>query len=364
MTEHSFFMERAISLAKHGIGFVNPNPLVGAVIVQNGQIIGEGWHAKYGDLHAERNALCSCTCSPKGATLYVTLEPCCHHGKQPPCTDAILKSGISKVYIGSRDPNPLVSGKGLQLLREHGITVITDFMREQCDALNPIFFRYIKTKMPYTIVKYAMTADGKIACANGASHWVTGDIARMHVHKTRKRVAGICVGIGTVLTDNPMLNCRCDNPSNPVRIVLDTHLQIPLDSKLVQSAKQIPVWVCCNTPDPKKKAALEAMGVTILEIPKEGKHLSISAVLALLGEKGIDSVLVEGGAAIHKAVLQEGYADLIQVYIAPKIFGGDGLSPVGAMGITNPIESVQLSAPHITPLGEDILLEFQRKESM
>ena len=165
MTEHSFYMERAIQLAKRGTGFTNPNPLVGAVIVKDHRIIGEGWHARYGDLHAERNALKHCTEDPAGATMYVTLEPCCHHGKQPPCTEALVESGIRRVYIGSRDPNPLVFGKGVQYLEEHGIEVIPDFLREACDKLNPIFFRYIGTKMPYTILKYAMTADGKIACA-------------------------------------------------------------------------------------------------------------------------------------------------------------------------------------------------------
>ena len=210
MTEHSFYMERAIQLARRGTGFTNPNPLVGAVIVKDHRIIGEGWHARYGDLHAERNALKHCIEDPAGADIYVTLEPCCHHGKQPPCTEALVESGIRRVYIGSRDPNPLVSGKGVAFLREHGIEVFPDFLREKCDQLNPIFFRYITTKMPYTILKYAMTADGKIACAGGASKWVTGEAARNHVQQTRKRVAAICVGIGTVLADDPMLTCRCE----------------------------------------------------------------------------------------------------------------------------------------------------------
>ena len=249
MTEHSFYMERAIQLAKRGTGFTNPNPLVGAVIVKDHHIIGEGWHARYGDLHAERNALKHCTEDPAGATMYVTLEPCCHHGKQPPCTEALVESGIRRVYIGSRDFNPLVFGKGVQYLEEHGIEVIPDFLREACDKLNPIFFRYIGTKMPYTILKYAMTADGKIACAGGASKWVTGEAARAHVQQTRKRVAAVCVGINTVLADDPLLTCRCENPSQPVRVVLDTRLRIPMESRLVQTAKEVPVIVFCYAPD-------------------------------------------------------------------------------------------------------------------
>ncbi len=385
MTEHSFYMERAIQLAKRGTGFTNPNPLVGAVIVKDSRIIGEGWHARYGDLHAERNALKHCTEDPAGATIYVTLEPCCHHGKQPPCTEALAESGIRRVYIGSRDPNPLVSGKGIAFLREHGIEVIPDFLREQCDQLNSIFFRYITTKMPYTILKYAMTADGKIACAGGASKWVTGEVARAHVQQTRKRVAAICVGIGTVLADDPLLTCRCENPSQPVRVVLDTRLRIPMESQLVQTAREVPVIVFCYNPDQDKKAALEAAGVTVLEakllpreeldemflqhgafqIPREelhGRHISLRNCLEQLGQRGLDSVLIEGGASIHAAALQEKCCDLVQVYVAPKLFGGDGLSPIGDMGITAPDKAILLSEPTITRLGQDLLLEYTRKE--
>ena len=304
MTEHSFYMERAIQLAKRGTGFTNPNPLVGAVIVKDHRIIGEGWHARYGDLHAERNALKHCTEDPAGATMYVTLEPCCHHGKQPPCTEALVESGIRRVYIGSRDFNPLVFGKGVQYLEEHGIEVIPDFLREACDKLNPIFFRYIGSKMPYTILKYAMTADGKIACAGGASKWVTGEAARAHVQQTRKRVAAICVGIGTVLADEFQLS----------------------------------------------KEELN------------GRHISLRNCLEQLGQRGLDSVLIEGGATIHAAALQENCCDLVQVYVAPKLFGGDGLSPIGGMGITTPDKAVLLSEPTITRLGQDLLLEYTRKE--
>lgn len=363
MTEHSFYMERAIQLARRGTGFTNPNPLVGAVIVKDHRIIGEGWHARYGDLHAERNALKHCTEDPAGADIYVTLEPCCHHGKQPPCTEALVESGIRRVYIGSRDPNPLVSGKGVTFLQKHGIEVFPDFLREKCDQLNPIFFRYITTKMPYTILKYAMTADGKIACAGGASKWVTGEAARAHVQQTRKRVAAICVGIGTVLADDPLLTCRCEEPSQPVRVVLDTRLRIPMKCKLVQTAGEVPVIVFCHDPDKDKKAALEQKGVTVLEAECLGEHVSLRNCLAQLGQRGLDSVLIEGGASIHAAALQEGCYDLVQVYVAPKLFGGDGLSPIGSMGIPTPDQAVLLSGPTVTRLGQDLLLEYTRKES-
>lgn len=359
MTEHSFYMQHAIALAKRGCGYVSPNPMVGAVIVKNGRIIGEGWHIRYGALHAERHALANCTENPEGATMYVTLEPCCHHGKQPPCTEAVIQSGIQTVYIGSRDPNPLVSGKGAKQLRNAGITVHTDFMRSACDALNPIFFHYITTRLPYCILKYAMTADGAIACANGASKWVTGEAARMDVQQTRKKVAAILVGIGTVLADDPMLTCRIAPDCSPVRIVCDSHLRIPLHSQLVQTATEIPlVLMTCET-NTEKINALEQSGVTVCILPedKDGRP-AFSAVLQKIGELGLDSVLVEGGAAIHAAALQSGMVQQVQIYLAPKVFGGDGISPIGTLGITDPVQAVSFSAPNIKRLEEDIRLEY------
>ncbi|MCI5853047.1 MAG: bifunctional diaminohydroxyphosphoribosylaminopyrimidine deaminase/5-amino-6-(5-phosphoribosylamino)uracil reductase RibD, partial [Firmicutes bacterium] len=240
---NSDYMKLAIQLALQGTGHTSPNPLVGAVIVKDDQIIGQGYHARYGDLHAERAALAACTQSPEGATIYVTLEPCCHHGKQPPCTEAILESGIKHVIIGSRDPNPLVSGKGSRILREHGIEVTEDFMREECDAINAIFFHYIQTGMPYVTLKYAMTMDGRIATRTGASRWITGEKARENVHKDRNRHAAILAGIGTVLTDDPLLNCRIDGGKDPVRVICDTSLRIPLDSQIVHTAKEIPTII-------------------------------------------------------------------------------------------------------------------------
>ena len=202
------YMRRAIELAKKARGFTSPNPMVGAVIVKDNRIIGEGYHERCGQLHAERNALASCKESPKGAVMYVTLEPCCHYGKTPPCTEAIIEAGIRKVVIGSRDPNPKVSGKGAKQLRKAGIEVEEDFLRTECDALNPVFFHYISTGTPYVVLKYAMTADGKIASHTGKSKWITGEKARNHVHQLRHWYSGIMVGIDTVLADDPMLNCR------------------------------------------------------------------------------------------------------------------------------------------------------------
>ena len=216
------YMRLALALAERGRGWTAPNPMVGAVIVKDGAVIGQGWHERYGEPHAERNALAACTADPAGATMYVTLEPCCHHGKQPPCVDAILASGIRRVVIGSADPNPLVAGKGVAILRSRGVEVTESVLREECDALNRIFFHYITTGRPFVSMKYAMTMDGKIAAFTGASKWVTGETARRHVQQQRHRFRGIMVGVGTVLADDPLLTCRMENGRNPIRVICDT----------------------------------------------------------------------------------------------------------------------------------------------
>lgn len=355
-------MRRAIALAKRGTGFVNPNPLVGAVLARDGQIIAEGWHAKYGDLHAERNALKVCD-DPRGAVMYVTLEPCCHTGKQPPCTDAILQSGIRKVFVGSDDPNPQVAGKGLKLLEDAGIEVVRGFLKDECDALNPIFFHYITARTPYVIMKIAMTADGKTATRAGFSKWITGEASRRHVHETRKRCAAIMVGIGTVLADDPTLTCRIENPSNPIRIVCDSNLQTPIESKLVVTAREIPTYIAACSIDRRKAELLESKSVHILEIPPDEGRVDLRFLMRRLGEMGIDSVLLEGGAALHEAALRAGIVQHIQVYIAPKMFGGVSAKPaVGGLGVYGVEEAYQLTSPEISRYGDDILLEYDVKE--
>ncbi len=352
-------MQRAIGLARNGIGFVNPNPLVGAVIVKDGRIIGEGYHEYCGGLHAERNALKNCTEDPRGAVMYVTLEPCCHHGKTPPCTEAVIEAGIAKVFVGSDDPNPLVAGKGIAQLRNAGIEVVTQFCKAECDQLNRVFFHYIKTKTPFCVMKTAMTADGKTATRTGLSRWISNSESRRHVHETRKRVAGIMVGIGTVLSDDPMLNCRAENPSHPARIVCDTNLQIPAECRLVMSAHDIPTYVAASRIDPRKRAVLEQRGVHVLEIPEADGHVNLRALMYKLGELGIDSVLIEGGAALHEAALRSGIVQHVHVYIAPKIFGGfSAKSAVGGLGVASPDEAYRLSRPEITRFGDDVLLEY------
>ena len=359
------FMKRAIELAKQGVGWTAPNPLVGAVVVKNGRVIGEGYHRKYGELHAERNALAACTEDPAGATLYVTLEPCCHYGKTPPCTEIIIEKKIAKVVIGSRDPNPKVAGKGARILREHGIEVVEDYMREACDALNPVFFHYITTKTPYVVLKFAMTLDGKIATRTGASKWITGEAARNHVHQLRGRYAGILAGIGTVLADDPMLNCRIDGAHQPLRIILDSHLRIPMGSRLVRSAKEYPLLIVCNESTRDREEGtnriqkLEEAGAKVWTLPEKNGHPDLNVLMQRLGEEKIDSVLIEGGGTVNEAALKAHIVHHVYAYIAPKIFGGeDAKTPVEGSGIRLPQECANLRLAKSTVLLNDMLLEY------
>ena len=300
MLEKEKYMRRAIELAKLGTGKVNPNPLVGAVIVKDGEIISEGYHMVYGDLHAERNAFKNLKNKEdaQGAEMYVTLEPCCHHGKQPPCTEAIIGHGISKVYVGSNDPNELVAGKGIQILRDAGVEVVTEFLKEECDALNPVFFHYITTKTPYVLMKYAMTLDGKIATRTGHSQWVSGEESRARVQETRNALKGIMVGIGTILNDDPRLTCRIEGGRNPIRIICDSKLRIPLSSNVVTTAKEVPTIVATIAPHAEytrfwneQKAELEQSGVEVLVAEEIDGSLDLQDLMKKLGEKSIDGSL-------------------------------------------------------------------------
>lgn len=363
--EHEKYMRRAIQLAKLGMGKVNPNPLVGAVIVKDGKIIGEGYHVKYGELHAERHAFSKLEEDAAGATMYVTLEPCCHYGKQPPCVEAIIEHGIKKVYIGSDDPNEQVCGKGIEILRNAGIEVVTQFLKDECDELNPVFFHYITTKTPYVVMKYAMTMDGKIATWKKDSQWITNEEARQHVHNTRNALSGIMVGIGTVLADNPMLTCRIKDGRNPVRIILDGHLQIPLESNLVKSANDVKTYVVTLEKGKEEtKKLLQQAGVEILNAKEKDGRIDLKDLMNVLGEKGIDSILLEGGATVNESALKAGIVRKVQMYVGAKIFGGvNALTPVGGIGVSQVADSYEFCHPQIKIFGDDLLIEYDvRKE--
>ena len=378
--DDAYYMRRAISLAKLGEGYAHPNPLVGAVIVKEGTIVGEGYHKKCGTLHAERNAFASLKCKEDAlhATMYVTLEPCAHYGRTPPCTEAIIEHGISKVIIGSRDPNPLVSGKGAKILREHGIEVIEDFLKEECDEINTIFFHYITKNIPYVFMKYAMTCDGKIATKTGQSQWISNEQSRQDVHFLRHRCMAILVGINTVLTDNPSLTSRCQinqdiesdfikkeeyqvKPLHPLRIVLDTHLRIPLDCQLVQTAKKMKTIVACGEESNEDKAKmLEEKGVEVLHLKTDNGHLSLKQLINILGKRGIDSLLIEGGGTINESAIREEIVDEVQLYLAPKIFGGNGMTPVRGEGVSEVNEAKEFKLYSFERIGEDLKICYRR----
>ncbi|MCI8292327.1 MAG: bifunctional diaminohydroxyphosphoribosylaminopyrimidine deaminase/5-amino-6-(5-phosphoribosylamino)uracil reductase RibD [Hespellia sp.] len=356
------YMERAIMLAKKGEGWTNPNPMVGAVIVKNGRIIGEGFHAKCGELHAERNAIASLQESAEGATLYVTLEPCCHYGRTPPCTEAILEQKITRVVIGSRDPNPKVAGKGAEILRKAGVQVEEDFMREACDRLNPVFFHYITTGTPYVVMKYAMTADGKIATKTGASKWITDVKAREEVQRMRHRYMGIMAGIGTVLADDPLLTVRLEGKKSPVRILCDSHLRIPLNSQICQTAGTYRTIVACAEEDPQKEATLKQMGIQVVHVPDGQGGVDLRALMQFLGESGVDSILLEGGGTLNDSALRAGIVQKVMAFVAPKIFGGDmAKTPVAGVGVEEPADAVMLRLNHIQQFGNDLLLEYETR---
>lgn len=358
------YMRRAIELADRGKGFTNPNPLVGAVVVKDGRIIGEGWHERYGQWHAERNALRNCVEDPRGATMYVTLEPCCHYGKTPPCTEAVIERGIARVVVGMKDPNPLVAGKGIARLREARIEVECgveeDVLREQ----NRIFLKYIQTRMPWVVMKTAMTLDGKIATRTGDSRWVTGEAARAVGHELRHRLMGIAVGIGTALADNPMLTCRIEGREvrQPVRVVVDSQARLPLDSRLAATARECRTVVAHTRLAPiERLAALSAVGVEAWACEEREGMVDPQSLLRLLGERGIDSVLLEGGGNLNFSFLRQGLVDEIYAFVAPKIVGGaDAKTPVEGRGVDRMADALAFRLRETRQVGEDVLLRLRK----
>lgn len=354
------YMQRAINLAERGRGWTRPNPLVGCVIVKNGKIIAEGYHEKIGGWHAERNAILNSDADITGATAYVTLEPCCHHGRTPPCSNLLIERGIKKVFIGSRDPNPLVSGKGAKQLRTAGVEVVEDFMREECDKLNPIFFHYIQTKRPYVLLKYAMTADGKIATSTGESKWITGETARAKVQETRHQYSAIMVGVETVLADNPMLNSRMPNARQPIRVVCDSQLRTPLDCQLVQTANEYRTVIATVCEDLQKIEQYRPLGVEMLVCKAKNKRVDLEDLLQKLGEMQIDSLLIEGGSSLNFSALESGVVNRVHCYIAPKLVGGkQAKTPIGGEGIVDLSRAVKLKLVSMEMVGEDILIDYE-----
>ena len=354
------YMRLAMELALKGGNRVSPNPLVGAVIVKDGEIIGQGYHEEYGGPHAEINALRSVDSSPTGATMYVTLEPCCHHGKTPPCTEALIRSGISRVVVGAKDPNPLVAGRGMEILRESGISVEMSELESECEALNRIFFHYIRTGTPYVVMKYAMTLDGKTATVSGRSRWISGEVSRENVHRTRNMLTAIMTGSGTVIADDPELTCRIEGGRDPIRIICDSRLRIPLDAKVFRNTDRIRTIVATCTKDRLRIENLENAGCRVIRVKERDGHLDLNMLMKKLGEEKIDSILLEGGSTLNAAALESGIVSSVQAYIAPKIFGGeDAKGPVGGIGVFSPEMAYMMKNMKITLMDDDILLEYE-----
>lgn len=358
-TEDHIFINRAIELADRGRGWVNPNPLVGAVIVKEGRIIAEGWHERYGGLHAERNAFAKCTEDPAGATLYVTLEPCCHYGKTPPCTEAVIEHRIARVVIGMLDPNPLVAGRGIRLLEEAGIEVVCGVEEEKIREQNRIFLKYIATRRPWVVMKTAMTLDGKIATATGNSQWVTGPEARLRVQEMRRDLMAVLVGKGTVKADDPLLNCRLPQECRqPVRVVVDSRMEIDPACQLVKTALQYPLIIAHTARvDEEKSALLKAHGAETLLCKMQQDRVDLEDLLVRLGEKGIDSVLLEGGGELNEAFIRHHLVDEVWAFIAPKIIGGkNAKTPVEGEGFLRMSDALELREVVTETVGKDILI--------
>jgi diaminohydroxyphosphoribosylaminopyrimidine deaminase/5-amino-6-(5-phosphoribosylamino)uracil reductase len=354
-------MGRALELSKKAVGFVNPNPLVGAVIVKDNRIIGEGYHEYFGGAHAEVNAFKNAKEDVEGATMYVTLEPCSHYGKTPPCAHAIVRNKISKVVIGMVDPNPIVAGRGIEILRNNGIEVITGIMNAEIKKTNEIFIKYITQKQPFCIMKTAMTMDGKIATSIGESKWISNEKSRAHVHELRHMVTGIMVGIGTVLKDDPELTTRREGKSsrNPIRIILDSKAKIPLEAKVLNCDEKTKTIII--TTEFAKEAKLEAIkqkGAEVIVTPSKNNRVDLKYLMNALGERSIDSILLEGGSTLNFSALEEGIVDKIINFISPKIFGGTtGKTPVGGEGIEHVKDSILLTDTEVIRFNEDIMIE-------
>ncbi|WP_216830439.1 bifunctional diaminohydroxyphosphoribosylaminopyrimidine deaminase/5-amino-6-(5-phosphoribosylamino)uracil reductase RibD [Alkalihalobacterium elongatum] len=347
------YMELAIQIARSAQGQTTPNPLVGAVVVKEGQVVGMGAHLKAGEAHAEVHAIQMVGTKVEGATIYVTLEPCSHYGRTPPCADLIIQSRIKRVVIATTDPNPKVSGKGIEKLRNAGIEVEVGLLKKEADELNEVFYHFIKTNKPFVTLKTAVSLDGKIATVTGDSKWITSSEAREDVHYLRHTHDAILVGVGTVIADNPSLTTRIPNGGkNPIRVILDSKLRTPLDATVVTDTKATTWIITTYHADNIKKEQLEQLGVRVLTV---GESIIIDKLLNLLGENGVTSLFVEGGATVNASFLKERAVNQVITYIAPKIIGGKlAPSSFGGEGFQMMSEVLELELIKVQQIGPDI----------
>ena len=353
------FMQRAIDLARQGEGRTAPNPPVGAVIVNSGEIVGEGFHPRAGEPHAEIFALRQAGTKARGADIYVTLEPCSHHGKTPPCADALIAAGIKSVYVGMIDPNPLVAGRGIERLEKAGIDVHTGILKPECCQLIVAFSRFISTGCPFTIYKSASTLDGNTATSTGDSQWVSGEKSRFAVHQLRDRVEAIMVGVNTVLSDDPLLNTRLpEGPGrDPLRVVVDSQLRMPIDCRMLKQKSKEKTLVATISTDQEKISKLQLAGAEVVIFPTVDGKVSLLALWRELGRRKVQRLLLEGGAGLAGAALSHGLIDQLMLFLAPKILGGS--SPFGIFsghGCSRMSEAINLANITYKPSGEDLLI--------
>ena len=365
LTENTaeFYMRRALELARKGQGRTSPNPMVGAVLVKNGRVVGEGYHRKAGLPHGEIEALRRAGKKAQGADLYVNLEPCCHIGKTPPCTEAIIAAGVRKVIVGMRDPNKLVGGKGTRQLRKNGVQVVTGTLRKECEKLNEVFIKFIRTGNPFVVLKTAVSLDGKIATSSGESKWITGPKAREKVHQVRNEIDAIVVGAGTILKDDPFLTTRLKkksaNVKHPIRVILDNEFLVPLKSNVFKNTDTQRVLYATGKklPDSRRKE-LTRRGVDILILKEKKGGVDLRHLLHSLGERGISSVLIEGGGEVNASALEAGIVDKVLVFVAPILIGGkDAPGPLGGKGIRRLASAFKIKNMTVNQIGNDFLLE-------
>ena len=353
-------MRVALSQAARGLGKVNPNPLVGAVIVNGSSMIGSGYHEYFGGPHAEINAIRDAKGSVEGATIYVTLEPCSHFGKTPPCADALIEAKIKKVVVAMTDPNPWVAGRGIERLKENGIEVVVGLLEKEAQELNRIFIKYIQTKLPYVVLKSAMSLDGKIATTSGHSQWISCPESRQYVHSLRNELKGILVGVNTVITDDPKLTTRLESGPgrDPIRIVVDSNGRLPLSAKMLKNGASNPVIIATTTNFPERKRSyLEEAGHMILTLPDHDGQVDLKMLMGELGKMGIDGILLEGGGTLNESALKNGIVDEIQFIIAPLLIGGrDAITPVEGAGFNTIDEGIKLQQMSTKQIGKDILV--------
>jgi diaminohydroxyphosphoribosylaminopyrimidine deaminase/5-amino-6-(5-phosphoribosylamino)uracil reductase len=356
------WMKRALELAERGRGYVEPNPLVGAVVVSEGRFVGEGWHQRYGQAHAEVNALAAAGDAARGATLYVTLEPCCHHGKTPPCTDAVLRAGIARVVAAMSDPFPQVAGKGAALLRTAGVPVELGLAEAAARRLNAPYLKLLSTSRPYVHAKWAMTLDGKIATRSGDSRWISNDASRRRVHVLRGRMDAILVGIGTALADDPLLTARPPGPRTALRIVLDSRGRLPPTSQLVRTAREAPVLVLTSEAAAvQHRQELAALGCEVQALPGEGERPSVAALLDELGRRRLTNLLVEGGGEVLGSFRDADAIDEVHVFIAPRLAGGAGAkTPIEGQGVARIEEALPLAQWQVELIEGDVLVHGWR----